>query len=145
MRAWQAIYPGQKMSYRFHYQDAYFAVVAQLAVLLGFFPFVWLAWHLKEASSFILGGLVCFLPNVYFYRCVFKGPQSAKKIIKAFYFGEMVKLISTGAGFFLALQITQVQPEWLFVGYIAAHGGFRLGPVINGYRKMHNMKRALIG
>lgn len=130
----------KKMSNRLYRRDAAWAVWSQLFVLFSFFPLVWMIWNEKEAGSFVLGGLICLLPNIYLYVRVFSyfGARAAKQIVNAFYRGEIVKAALTAAGFIAALSMGWVLPLWLFVGYIVTQGGFWVGPVLLGYLRMRN-------
>jgi ATP synthase protein I len=90
----------------------------------------------QAGGSFAVGGLICVVPNIYLYSRVFAhfGARQAKNIIKAFYWGEAVKLILTGCGFAGAfILIPWIKPPWLFSGYIAAQLGFWLAPIVLGF------------
>ncbi|MFP8966913.1 ATP synthase subunit I [Pokkaliibacter sp. CJK22405] len=74
------------------------------------------------ALSISLGGIVCFLPNVYFAWRLFavRGARSSRDIAKAFYKGEAGKLVLTVVLF--ALVFSQIKPlnvVALFIGFVA--------------------------
>jgi len=117
------------MKHRFPRNDAQWAIIVQFLFVVVLFPGVWGTYHLKAASAFFAGALICILPNIYFYLRVFShhGARAAKRILHAFYWGEAVKYCLTGAGFLITLQ--WFQPVWVFIGYIAAQLGFWLAPI----------------
>lgn len=58
------------------------------------------------AVSAVVGGLIAFLPNLYFaYRISLSEGESAKKIVQSFYSGESRKVLMTGALFTIAFQL----------------------------------------
>jgi len=65
---------------------------------------------LVVAYSLLSGGLICAIPNAYFSIKAFqhRGARAAKKIVKAFYVGEGIKILLTCAGF--ALVFAYVKP-----------------------------------
>lgn len=119
------------------HNEAWWALVVQGVGLMVIAP---LAWFLKDkfvAGSFLFGGSACLIPNVYLYHRVFRhfGASNARKMIKALYLGEVVKLVLTGLMFGLCLTISWVKPLYLFVGYMFAQGIFWVAPFIWGVRK----------
>lgn len=72
--------------------------------------------------SFIVGGLIQLLPNMYFARQVFRfsGAAAAHRVTQSFYRGEMGKFLFTGAGFALAFAaIDPLVPQALFGGFVS--------------------------
>lgn len=68
-----------------------------------------------------MGGIVAFLPNLYFILWVFRANgQNAKKIVNSFYAGESGKLILTALLFFLVFQLPDIEFLPLLTGYVAA-------------------------
>jgi ATP synthase protein I len=126
------------MKRHFYRNEALWSLITQFCVPIIAFPLVWMCGSLAMAGSFAIGSLICVLPNIYLYRRTFahQGARKAKKIVKAFYWGEVVKLLITGLGFAGALFISWLHPLWLFVGYIATQLGFWLGPLVLGLLKM---------
>jgi len=121
------------------HNDALVSILTQIVVIIILSLLVWLRWERQSAGSFAVGGLICVLPNIYLYRRVFAhfGAHAAKNIVKAFYWGEAVKLVLTAVGFGLALTIPWMRPLWLFVGYIVAQGGFWLAPIVLGLKRQN--------
>ena len=119
------------MSHLLSRNDALWAIVAQLLLVVLISPIIWLVRNKFAASSFIVGGVICVLPNIYLYRRVFAhfGAQAAKKIVRAFYWGEAIKLVLTGCLFAFAILIPWMKAMWLFLGYIAAQCGFWVAPI----------------
>lgn len=69
--------------------------LVQLSVTLVFAAFCALIYDINVASSALLGGMVCIVPNAYFASKLFKyqGARSAKKIVNSFYKGEALKIL----------------------------------------------------
>jgi len=130
------------MKRRKYSTDALWALITQLCVPIILFPLVWMIKSLETAGSFGVGALICVLPNIYLYRRTFAyfGASKAKQIVKAFYWGEILKLLLTAGGFVGAIFIPWVKPLWLFVGYIVAQLGFWLGPVVLGLSKRNKTR-----
>ncbi len=111
--------------------EALWAVALQFPLVVIFSPIVAGVYGVLAAGSYVVGGLVCVLPNFYLYRRVFahKGARAAKKIFKSLYKGEMVKILLTATGFGLAVMTDWVLPQWLFIGYIMAQFSFFITPL----------------
>lgn len=114
--------------------DAFWSVATQFAAIIISSLLVWAFWSLNISCSFIIGGLICVLPNIYLYRRVFAhaGAHAAQRILKALYRGEAIKLLLTACGFAGAASIPWILPLWLFAGYIVAQAGFWLAPIVLG-------------
>ncbi|MDD5034981.1 MAG: ATP synthase subunit I, partial [Methylococcaceae bacterium] len=69
--------------------------------------------------SALLGGLIGFLPNVYFgMKFGRKDPsKSADEVVGAFYLGETIKLIVTALLFVLVFQLPGILFLPLFIGF----------------------------
>lgn len=82
------------------------------------------------------------LPNIYLYRRVFafNGASQAKHIVKAFYWGEAIKFLLIGAGFFCALFLPGVRPQALFIGFVVTQMTFWLAPVYLGLARIKSKK-----
>ena len=79
------------------------------------------AGGLQSALSPFLGGVVAFIPNLYFALRIHRAKnQSARKVVNSFYAGESGKLILTALLFFLIFQVPHIQILPLLSGYIAA-------------------------
>ena len=81
----------------------------------------WVLIGLTEAKSVMLGGMVAFLPNMYFaIKFGRHNPKwSAKEIVNAFYVGEAIKLALTALLFVFVFQIPGISMMPLFIGFIA--------------------------
>ncbi|CAL1240328.1 ATP synthase subunit I [Candidatus Methylocalor cossyra] len=76
-------------------------------------------WGWPEARSAFLGGLAAFLPNIYF-AIKFGRPhatRTAGQIVRSFYLGETIKLITTAAAFVLIFQLPEIKSIPLFIGF----------------------------
>lgn len=127
------------------HNEAFWAIVTQLAVIILLSPMVAFLWNRQAMGSWVVGGLICALPNIYLYRRVFShfGANRAKQICKSLYSGEAVKLILTAIGFVGATYIAWILPVWVFVGYIGAQVAFGLTPVVLAYRKLKKFNQAI--
>lgn len=85
-------------------------LIAQMivVVLLSVLLLVWKGWH--AGYSGFLGGLVAWLPNLYFAHKAFRyrGARAAREILKSFYAGEAGKFVLTALLF--ALVFAGVKP-----------------------------------
>lgn len=119
------------------YREAFWAVVSQALSIACLVPMIFIIWDIKVALSFLLGGLACVLPSVYLYRRVFTffGATQSKLIVKAFYWGETVKIVLTALFFVVALLIPWALPVWIFLGYLVAQVGFWVAPVFISLKK----------
>ncbi|MCY1509078.1 ATP synthase I chain [compost metagenome] len=94
----------------FHRIPVFPVLLAQLVVLLLAAVVIW-QWRGTVAGySGLCGGLIAWLPNVYFARKAFRfsGARAAQAIVRSFYAGEMGKLILTAVLF--ALTFAGVKP-----------------------------------
>src|ERR1700722_12919565 len=100
--------------------DALWGIIAQCVVVIVFSPWIWMLWDIKAMGSFLVGGLICVVPNSYLYVRVFShfGARRAKQIVHAFYVGEALKFVLTAVCFVGALFIVWTLPLWLLVGFI---------------------------
>lgn len=85
-----------------------------LAVLSG------LVFSINAASSALLGGLVCIIPNACFASKVFKyqGARAAKQIVNGFYKGEALKIIVSIFLFTAVFVLCRITPLAFFASYI---------------------------
>jgi ATP synthase protein I len=74
----------------------------------------------NASMSALLGGMVCFVPNVYFARTLFKykGARSAKQIVNCFYKGEAVKIGLSMLLFTTVFVWIKITPLAFFGSYI---------------------------
>ncbi|KAF3981566.1 MAG: F0F1 ATP synthase assembly protein I [Methylococcales symbiont of Hymedesmia sp. n. MRB-2018] len=81
--------------------------------------------------SSLLGGLIAFIPNLYFaYRISLSKGQSAKKIVRSFYSGESKKILMTCVLFAVAFQLPNVQFFPLMVCFVAVLSVFWLALIL---------------
>ena len=94
---------------------------------LGFLIFGKAHWVISS----LFGGLIAFLPNLYFaYRISLAKGQSAKKIVQSFYSGESRKILMTGGLFAVAFQLPGVQFFPLMVSFVAVLSVFWLALIL---------------
>ncbi len=83
---------------------------------LGFLIFGKAQWVISS----LFGGLIAFLPNLYFaYRISLAKGQSAKKIVQSFYSAESRKILMTFVLFAVAFQLPDVQFFPLMASFVA--------------------------
>ncbi|MCY1265447.1 F0F1 ATP synthase subunit I [compost metagenome] len=107
----------------FHRIPAFRLLLVQLVVLLIGAAVLWFARGSVAGYSGLLGGLIAWLPNVYFARKAFRysGARSAQLIVRSFYAGEAGKLILTAVLFALVfVGVPQLEPKALFGIYLLA-------------------------
>jgi ATP synthase protein I len=97
------------------------------AIALGFGVSSW-----ARAFSALLGGAACVLPGFYFARHLFATvhARAAKKIIKVFFLGEIIKLALSAGLIVLILLLVPVSLVPLIVGFAGAQFGFWLAPAV---------------
>jgi F0F1-type ATP synthase assembly protein I len=124
--------------------EALWTVLVQFPLVIILSPLIGILQGTLPAASYVVGGLICVLPNFYLYRRVFahQGAKDAKKIFKSLYWGEAIKIVLTAAGFLLAVTTDWVLPLWLFMGYITAQLSFALAPFLMSFIKLKNITRA---
>ena len=94
----------------FHRLPVFPVLMAQLVVLLLAATLTW-QWRGNVAGySALLGGMIAWLPNLYFAHKAFRysGARAAREIVRSFYPGEAGKLILTFVLF--ALTFAGVKP-----------------------------------
>jgi len=115
------------------YQEASWIMVIQAISLVLILPIAWCLWAKEIAGSLILGGGICFLPNLFLYKSMFKykGAAQAKRIVQAFYIGEFFKIILTMLLFVFVLSyMSWVYMPCVFLGYIVLQLIFVATPVV---------------
>ncbi len=97
-------------------------IVVVQAMTLLILSAIGLYWSVDVARSLFFGGVICILPGAYFSYRYFKhaGARQAQNIVRDFYWGELVKLISTIALFIVAFKFAAALPGPLFIGYAIA-------------------------
>jgi ATP synthase protein I len=78
------------------------------------------------AFSFLWGGAICIIPNIYFAHKLFAqtGAAAARNIVASFYVSEVIKFIITIILFFIAFKYLNTNKLALFIGYIVAQVTF---------------------
>lgn len=75
---------------------------------------------IEMAKSSLLGGLIAWLPNLYFgCRIYLARHRDAHGILGAFYSGETIKLVLTAALFVLVFQVPDIDFLVLLLSYMA--------------------------
>ncbi|PTU76785.1 F0F1 ATP synthase subunit I [Pseudomonas indoloxydans] len=94
----------------FHRLPVFPVLLAQLIVLLLAAGVMWQWLGGVAGYSALLGGLIAWLPNLYFAHKAFRfsGARAAREIVRSFYAGEAGKLILTFVLF--ALTFAGVKP-----------------------------------
>ncbi|MBL7481588.1 ATP synthase subunit I [Legionella bononiensis] len=94
--------------------------LVQLGITLVLAVLCAIVFNIKAASSALLGGLVCIIPNAYFASKLFKhqGARAAKQIVNSFYKGEAVKIILSIFLFTAVFVFFKITPLAFFTSYI---------------------------
>ena len=94
--------------------------LVQLGITLFLTALCAIVFNIKAASSALLGGLVCIIPNAYFASKLFKhqGAHAAKQIVNSFYKGEAVKIILSIFLFTAVFIFFKITPLAFFISYI---------------------------
>jgi len=94
--------------------------MVQLGVTTVFAVICAIAFGANAASSALLGGIVCVVPNAYFASKLFKyqGARSAKKIVNGFYKGEAIKIVLSVLLFTAVFVWVKITPFAFFASYI---------------------------
>jgi ATP synthase protein I len=115
-----------------HRQQAY-RLVALQAIVAGVVAVCWLVSSWTAAVSALLGGGAVVLPSLYFAYRFFAvtHARSAQRIIRAFYWGELTKLLLSA---FLVIAISRLWPKLVilpfFSDFAATYLGFWLAPLV---------------
>lgn len=77
-------------------------------------------FSINAATSALLGGMVCIIPNAYFANKLFKyhGARAAKQIVNSFYKGEALKIILSIFLFTAVFVLCRITPFAFFASYI---------------------------
>lgn len=113
----------------FHRLPVFPVLLAQLVVVLLAAVVLWQWRGVTTGYSGLLGGLIAWLPNLYFAHKAFRftGARAAQAIVRSFYAGEAGKLILTAVLF--ALTFAAVKP----LEALAVFGVFVLTQVVNWF------------
>ncbi|WP_079204092.1 F0F1 ATP synthase subunit I [Pseudomonas sp. CC6-YY-74] len=113
----------------FHRLAVFPVLLTQLAVLLLAAAVLYATQGAVSGYSGLCGGLIAWLPNVYFAHKAFRfsGARAAQAIVRSFYAGEAGKLILTAVLF--ALTFAGVKP----LDALAVFGVFLLTQLVNWF------------
>ncbi|MDX1724465.1 MAG: F0F1 ATP synthase subunit I [Pseudomonas sp.] len=113
----------------FHRLAVFPVLLAQLAVLLLAAAVLYVTRGTVSGYSGLCGGLIAWLPNLYFAHKAFRfsGARAAQAIVRSFYAGEAGKLILTAVLF--ALTFAGVKP----LDALAVFGVFLLTQLVNWF------------
>ncbi|WP_137886242.1 F0F1 ATP synthase subunit I [Pseudomonas sp. 2FE] len=113
----------------FHRLPVFPVLLAQFVVLLLAAVVLWRWRGAVSGYSGLCGGLIAWLPNVYFAHKAFRftGARAAQAIVRSFYAGEAGKLILTAVLF--ALTFAGVKP----LEALAVFGVFLLTQLVNWF------------
>lgn len=94
--------------------------LVQLVATLVFAAMCALMYGANAASSAVLGGMVCVIPNIYFARKLFEyqGARSARQIVNSFYKGEAIKIFLSIVLFTAVFMWIKITPLAFFAAYI---------------------------
>jgi len=86
----------------------------------------------KSGISAMLGGIVAIVPSALFAKNMFRyqGARAARQIVKSFYFGEALKILSTAILFALVFIVYKVAPLAFFFTYIMVLMTYWLAPLL---------------
>lgn len=85
-------------------------------------------FNINAGISFALGAAISLLPTLLFGRIFFKttDASAARKVLNAFYIGEVIKILTTIVLFVVVFQWRGLAPLPLFLGFITAQLGYLL-------------------
>lgn len=100
----------------------------------------WLLVGAKAALSVWIGALTCIIPNVYFIQRFFHSVRfrEPKKIVRVFYWGELIKLALTAVLIALALLKLPVNIAPFLMGVVGVQLGLWLTPFLATNRVAHS-------
>lgn len=121
----------------FHRLAVFPVLLTQLAVLLLAAAVLYATRGAVSGYSGLCGGLIAWLPNLYFAHKAFRfsGARAAQAIVRSFYAGEAGKLIFTAVLF--ALTFAGVKP----LDALAVFGVFLLTQLVNWFAPLLISKR----
>jgi ATP synthase protein I len=123
----------------FHRLPVFPVLLTQFVVLLIAAVVLWQWRGTVSGYSGALGGLIAWLPNMYFAHKAFRftGARAAQAIVRSFYAGEAGKLILTAVLF--ALTFAGVKP----LDALAVFGVFFLTQLVNWFAPLLTKTRFL--
>lgn len=95
--------------------EAFRVVVAQFAVAIVVSSGLLIFSGLRTAWSALVGGLIATLASLYFAAALYarRGGRDPRQFVRAFYVGELLKIVITAALFWFAI-------VWLDVSFLPA-------------------------
>ncbi|KTC84712.1 ATP synthase subunit I [Legionella drozanskii LLAP-1] len=86
----------------------------------------------KEAMSAVIGGMVAIIPSALFARKLFQyqGARAARQIVKSFYLGEALKIMSSVILFTFVFMWLKIAPLAFFFTYIVVLMNHWFAPLI---------------
>lgn len=98
----------------------------QMLMVLLALALTWAVGGKEQGVSALLGGLIGFAPNALFALVFgrFDPKRSASQVVRAFYFGESLKLILTALLFVIVFQLPGIFPLPLFATFFAVMAVF---------------------
>jgi ATP synthase protein I len=96
----------------------------------------------NEGISALLGGFVAIVPSALFAKKMFRyqGARAARQIVKSFYVGEGLKILSTAILFTLVFVLYKIAPLAFFFTYIVVLMTYWFAPLIFA-NKQNRLKR----
>lgn len=93
---------------------------------------IWVFAGLSYSYSFFLGGLVSIIPNLFFVFRVFRENKAsaAKRIVKAFYRNEAIKLLLMAFIFIVFVKLFNLELLPFVLGFLVAQMGVWLSPIL---------------
>ena len=121
----------------FHRLAVFPVLMTQLVVVLLFAAVLWQWQGAVAGYSGLCGGVIAWLPNMYFAHKAFRfsGARAAQAIVRSFYAGEAGKLVLTAVLF--ALTFAGVKP----LEPLAVFGVFFLTQLVNWFSPLLIRKR----
>ena len=109
-----------------------YKLIAIQALIVIILSLLFLFISFQSAFSLFLGGFCCLLPSFYFAHKLFKylGARMAKVAIRAFYLGEVIKLLMFAGLSILVFKFIPIYPLSFFIGFFVAQIAFWIAPNI---------------
>lgn len=110
----------------------------QILTILLVFACAWALGGKDQGVSALLGGLVGFLPNTVF-ALLFgrKDPgKSANQVVRAFYFGETIKLALTALLFVVVFHLPGISALPVFIAFAAVMTVFWFSLLLSNYQSL---------
>ena len=109
----------------------------QMLTILIVFALAWTFSGKQQGMSALFGGLIGFLPNIVFaFLFGRKDPgKTANQVVRAFYFGETLKLALTALLFIIVFQLPGISALPLFIAFAAVMAVFWFSLLLSNYQK----------